>query len=144
MKYSNEILIQKPLSEVILLFDSEENLFKWQPDLLSFEHVSGQKGKVGAVSKLRYKMGKREIEMKETITVKKLPKEFSAVYEAKGVWNEVSNYFKEVEGDATLWISENHFEFQGFMKLVGWLMPGSFKKQSKQFLERFKAFAEAQ
>ena len=42
-------------------------------------------------------MGKREIDMIETITVKNLPKEFSATYEAKGVWNEMKNYFEEID-----------------------------------------------
>ena len=41
MKYKNEVMIRLPLEKVVSLFDSEENLFKWQPDLLSFEHVSG-------------------------------------------------------------------------------------------------------
>jgi hypothetical protein len=30
----------------------------------------------------------------------------------------------------------------GFMKVIGFLMPGSFRKQSRQHLEDFKAFAE--
>ena len=144
MKYSNEVVINKPLAEVISLFDSEENLFKWQPELLSFEHFSGEKGEVGAKSKLLYKMGKREVEMVETITVKDLPKEFSGTYEAKGVWNEVKNFFEPNDESTTRWRSESHFEFTGFMKLFGWLMPGSFKKQSQKYLDQFKAFAEGE
>ena len=54
MKYSNEVIINLPIKEVIELFDSEENLFKWQPELLSFEHLSGEKGEVGAKSKMNY------------------------------------------------------------------------------------------
>lgn len=143
MKYSNEVIINLPIKKVIELFDSEENLFKWQPELLSFEHLSGEKGEVGAKSKMNYKMGKREIEMIETITVKNLPKEFSATYEAKGVWNEMKNYFEEIDDHSTRWRSDSHFEFSGFMKLIGLFMPGSFKKQSQKSLEQFKAFAEA-
>jgi hypothetical protein len=91
---------------------------------------------------MNYKMGKREIEMIETITVKNLPKEFSATYEAKGVWNEMKNYFEEIDYHSTRWRSDSHFEFSGFMKLIGLFMPGSFKKQSQKSLEQFKAFAE--
>ena len=57
MKYSNEVIINLPLNRVMELFDSEENLFKWQPELISFEHFSGEKGEVGAKSKLKYKNG---------------------------------------------------------------------------------------
>jgi hypothetical protein len=143
MKYSNEVIINLPIKKVIELFDSEENLFKWQPELLSFEHLSGEKGEVGAKSKMNYKMGKREIEMIETITVKNLPKEFTATYEAKGVWNKMKNYFEEIDDHSTRWRSDSHFEFSGFMKLIGLFMPDSFKKQSQKSLEQFKAFAEA-
>ena len=144
MKYSNEVIINLPLDKVIELFDSEENLFKWQPELISFEHFSGDKGEVGAKSKLHYKMGKREVEMVETITVKNLPKEFSGTYEAKGVWNEVKNYFEAIDENTTRWHSDCDFEFSGFMKIMAFFMPGAFKKQSQKYLDQFKTFAESQ
>ena len=56
MKYSNEVVIDLPRKKVIELFNSEENLFKWQPELLSFEHLSGERGEVGAKSKMQYKI----------------------------------------------------------------------------------------
>jgi len=144
MKYSNEVIINLPLNRVIELFDSEENLFKWQPELISFEHIFGEKGEVGAKSKLKYKMGKREVEMIETITVKDLPKEFSGTYDAKGVWNEVKNYFEVIDENTTRWYSDCHFEFSGFMKIMAFFMPGVFKKQSQKYLDQFKAFAEGE
>jgi len=142
MKYSNEVLIDEPIDKVVELFDSEENMFKWQPELISLEHISGDKGKVGARSRLLYKMGSREIEMIETIVVKNLPKEFSATYEANGVWNEVKNYFEKAGDGATRWRSDSDFKFSGFMKLIAFFMPGSFKKQSQKYLDQFKEFAE--
>lgn len=144
MKYSVEIEINLPRKKVLELFDSTENLFKWQPGLISFDHISGTAGEVGAKSKLLYKMGKREIEMVETITVKNLPDEFSGTYEAKGVWNEVKNYFHEIDENTTKWVSENEFKCSGFMKIIAWLMPGNFKKETKKYLIYFKEFTENQ
>ena len=143
MKYTCQIEINKDLEGVIALFDSEENLFKWQPELVSFEHLSGEKGEEGARSKLLYKMGKREVEMVETIHKKNFPSEFVVQYEAKGVWNEVANHFSQTEEGKTLWRATSHFKFGGFMKLMGWLMPGAFKKETNKYLNRFKEFAEA-
>ena len=143
MKYTNEVIINKPLKKVLELFDSEENLYKWQPGLLSFEHLSGEKGEVGAQSRMKYKMGKREVEMIETITAKNLPGEFNGTYEAKGVWNEVKNSFVAIDEHTTKWVAKSHFEFSGFMKIIAFLMPGSFKKQSQKYLDLFKAFAES-
>ncbi len=143
MKYTNEVVIDQPLKKVLELFDSEENIFKWQPELISFEHVSGEKGEVGSVSNLRYKMGKREVEMVETIIAKDLPETFDFTYEAQGVWNEMKNSFVEISPTQTKWISHSEFRFNGFMKIIGFLMPGSFRKQSQLALDRFKAFAES-
>ena len=36
MKFIVEITINLPRDRVITLFDSTENLYKWQPDLISF------------------------------------------------------------------------------------------------------------
>lgn len=142
MKYSNQIEINLPVQKVIELFDNPDNMVKWQPGFISFEPLSGTPGQPGAKSKLKYKMGKREVEMIETITVRDLPKEFSGIYEAKGVFNEVKNYFTETGNNKTKWVSECEFKFGGMMKLIGWLMPGAFKKQSQKYLDLFKEFAE--
>ncbi|MFC5269841.1 SRPBCC family protein [Adhaeribacter terreus] len=143
MKYTNEIELNLPLNRVIELFDDPENLKHWQPGLQSFEHISGTPGQVGAKSRLKYKMGNREIEMIETILKRDLPHAFDGTYEAKGVYNIVSNKFIPLGPNKTKWVAENEFRFSGFMKLMGWLMPGAFKKQSQKYLEQFKAFAES-
>lgn len=144
MKYTITITIDLPRHKVIELFDNPNNLSKWQPELQSFENISGEPGKPGAKSKLKYQMGKREVEMIETITVRNLPEEFSGTYEANGVFNIQKNYFEEVGNNQTKWISECEFKLSGFMKVMGWFMPGVFKKQSQKYLDQFKAFAEAE
>ena len=82
--------------------------------------------------------------MIETITHKDLPQEFSGTYEAKGVWNEIRNYFYEVSASQTKWVAKNEFRFKGFMKIMAFFMPGAFKKQSYIYMEDFKKFAESQ
>ena len=142
MKYTNEIIINADRAKVVELFDNPNNMDKWQPGFISMELVSGESGKPGAKSKLKYKMGKREIEMIETITERNLPETFSGTYEAKNVWNDVQNHFEELpDGKTKLW-AESEFKLSGFMKVMGWLMPGAFKKQSQKYLEYFKEFVE--
>jgi hypothetical protein len=142
MKYTCEIVIDKPREEVIKLFDNPDNMKYWQKGLVSFEHITGEPGKPGAESLLRYKMGKREIEMIETITYRSLPDEFHGNYVARGVTNIQKNYFKD-EGDKTRWISEAEFKFSGFMKIMAFLMgKKAFQKQTQTYMEDFKAFAE--
>lgn len=144
MKYSVSITIDKPVDEVIALFDNVENMKKWMDGLESYKPISGTAGEVGAKSRMEFKMGKREIKMVETITAKNLPEEFTATYEAKGVFNIVKNSFEPLPGNKTKYSTEQEFQFKGFMKLIGLLMPGAFKKQSMKYLKDFKAFAESQ
>lgn len=142
MKYSVDIEINKPIDKVTELFDNPENMKKWMEGLISFEHISGTPGKVGAKSRLKFKTGKREMEMIETVTVRNLPHEFSGTYEAKGVYNIVSNRFVSLSNNKTMLTNEQEFQFKGFMKIVAFIMQGAFKKQSLKYMTAFKTFAE--
>ena len=142
MRYQTELIIKVPRARVIELFDSFDNLKKWQKGLISHEHISGEAGEPGAKTKLVYDMGKRRMEMLETIITRDLPDEFSGTYDARGVHNIVRNYFHD-EGDTTRWVLDSDFRFHGWMRLMSLFMPGSmFKKQTRQTMEDFKAYAE--
>ena len=110
--------------------------------MISFETISGTPGQPGAKSRLQYKMGKRDIEMIETVVVRNLPEEFSGTYETKGVYNKVNNKFVALDKTTTHWITDQEFQFTGMMKVMAWIMPGAFKKQSMKYLVYFKEFAE--
>lgn len=142
MKYTCEIIIQKPRQEVITHFDSIENLYKWMEGLEKFEVLSGDAGEVGAQSRLTFQLGKRKLEMVETITEKNLPDTFSGNYVANGVVNHIKNEFID-QGESTLYRTYQEFELSGVMKLFGWFFPSMFKKQSMKHLEAFKKFAES-
>ena len=88
-------------------------------------------------------MGKGTFEMIETITVYNPPGEFAASYEAQGVWNLIENRFTETAQGKTRWVLDAQFKFPSLMmKLMAWLAPGMFRKQTLRFMQRFKAFAE--
>ncbi len=143
MKYTCEITIDLPREEVIRKFDNAENMKHWQKGLIDYEILSGTPGEEGTKMRLDYKMGKRAISMVETISNRNFPDEFNATYETKGVYNIQRNTFHEVDPNTTKWVSENEFQFSSFgMKLMGWMMPGAFKKQSLKYLVDFKNFAE--
>ena len=144
MKYKTEIDIELPLDGVIALFDDQNNLYKWQPELVNLEHLSGTAGEVGAKMKMIYKTGKgnRTFEMLETITHKELPSNYSFIFETKGVTNYLRNEFIPITETQTKWIVHNEFKFSGFMAFMALFMKGTFKKHSYKFLVRFKEFAE--
>jgi len=142
MKYTTEILINLPRSRILELFDSTENLKKWQPGLKSFTHLEGEPGKVGARSELIYEGRKGDLVMTETIRTKKLPEQFHRSYKARGVYNEVENWFTEKEPGLTLWRTENLFRFGGIMMLMVPFMKRAFITNTMLNMDRFKIFAE--
>ena len=145
MQYTCEIEIALPRPRVIELFDDPDNLKHWQEGLQSFTHKSGTPGEPGAVSEIVFQLGKRRMEMLETIETRNLPDEFTAIYTTKGVWNRLTNHFTETTDGRTHWRQTNEFRPEGIMmRLMTTFMPGMFRKQSLAFMEAFKRFAEAQ
>ena len=143
MKYATAIEIELPRDEMLALLDDPENMKHWQRGLKSFRLLSGEPGEEGAQMELEYLMGKRHLLLVETVIKRNFPEEFHLTYDAKGVHNIQKNFF-EIAGEGRCkWISESEFQFSGLpMKLMGWLMPGTFKKQSLAYLRDFKNFAE--
>lgn len=142
MKYINEVIIDLPRAKVIELFDNHENMKEWQEGFISFEPLQGQPGANGSTALLKYKMGSREMELKETIINRNLPHEFDATFEMKNAFNLSKHRFYNISDNQTRWVNENEFRFRGFMRIVGLLMPGAFKRQTQKFMEAFKRFAE--
>lgn len=143
MKYTTEMIVNIPRDEFIKKLDSAENMKHWQRGLVGYKQLSGNPGEEGAKMELDYKMGKREMTLTETITHRNFPEAFHAHYDTKGVHNIQKNYFHDLEGGKTKWVSESEFQFNSFMmKVMGFIMPGAFKKQSRKYMADFKAFAE--
>ena len=143
MKYITEIIIDAPRQEVLEKLDNADNMKHWQRGLVKHEFISGTPGEEGAKMELHYDMGKRKLVLIETIIKKNLPNEMHTTYDTKGVHNIQKNYFTELEDGRTKWSSESEFQFDSFMmKMMGFLMPGAFKKQSMKYAQDFKAFVE--
>ena len=145
MKFKLELPINKPRVDVWKGFDNAENIKKWQPTLVSFEPVSGTPGQPGAVSKLTYKEGNRDLILVEKITRRDEPKGFDGVYESEFADNAIRNTFIEQGKDQTLWVMETEFVFKTFlMKIMEPLMKKNFVKRTEEDMQRFKAMTESQ
>jgi hypothetical protein len=153
MKYTVSIEIARPLEEVAQLLADPVHMPKWLRGLVLHEPLSGMHGQVGTRSRVVMQMGQQRFEATETITrrepadLRGIPKGSVVYFEreivAEGMWNAARERLTETGSDTTLWVSENEYRFSGLlMRLVGLLMPGSFRTQSQQHMQDFKAFAE--
>lgn len=143
LRYTTRVEIELPRQRVIELFENPDHYSSWQESLVGLERLDGEAGQVGRRTRLQHKMGKREIEMLETITQRDLPDMLTATYEAKGVWNQAINRFEESGIDRTTWSIDTEFRCSGIMWVLTKVAPGMFKKQTQSVMEGFKAFAEA-
>lgn len=142
MHYTQEITIDLPREKVVEIWNNTENLKYWQTGLQRYSHITGEPGKEGAQMLLNFKIGKREVDLTETIMLNELPEKFNGKYEWNGGWNSLKNTFIELGENQTVWVSECEMHMKGFMKVMMFLMPGSFKKNSYKFMKNFKALAE--
>lgn len=153
MKYTESIEIALPLERVAQMLADPAHMPKWLRGLVLHEPLSGVHGQVGTRSRVVMQMGQQTFEATETITrrepadLSSIPKgsvvHFEREIVGEGMWNAARERLTEIGPDTTLWVSENEYRFSGLlMRLVGLLMPGTFRKQSQQHMQDFKAFAE--
>ena len=153
MKYTVSIEIALPRERVAQLLADPAHLPKWLRGLVLHEPLSGTHGQVGTVSRVVLQTGKQKMEGTETITrrepvdLHEIPPTAVVHFEreivADGMWSAARERLTEAGPQRTLWESENEYRFSGsLMRLVAPLMAGVFRKQSRQHMQDFKAFAE--
>lgn len=153
MKYIVSIEIALPRERVVQLLADPETLPKWLRGLVLHEPLNGMHGQVGTESRVVMQVGQQTMECTETITHREpanlhgIPRDtvvhFDREIVVKGMWSAVRDRLTEAGPDTTLWASENQYRFSGLpMRLAGPLMRSSFRKQSEQHMQDFKAFAE--
>lgn len=153
MKYTVSIEIALPRERVAQLLADPTHLPKWLRGLVLHEPMSGTHGQVGTESRVVMQMGQQRMEATETITRREpaslhgIPGDgvvhFDREIVAKGMWSAARERLTEAGPETTLWVSENEHRFSSVpMRLVGLVMPGAFRKQTRQHMQDFKAFAE--
>lgn len=153
MKYTVSLEIDLPREEVARLLADPVHLPMWLRDLVLHEPVSGAHGQVGTVSRVVMRSGTQQMEATETVTrrdpenLHEIPAGGVVHYEreivAEGMWSAARERLTETGPGTTLWESENEYRFSSLpMRLLAPLLGGAFRKQSRQLMQDFKAFAE--
>jgi hypothetical protein len=139
------IEINLPINKVVELFMDKGNFKEWKKDFISYQHINGIPGEVGAITKLVTKRGI----MFETIISKDLPAEIIETYEHKRgektiMAHKASNRFTPLLENKTFFEVETELtQVVGFfLKLIMILMAAAGKKYSQDQLNQFKIFAE--
>lgn len=137
MRFTETVILDKPIDAVWAAFDNIDNLPKWQPTLTKVEHKSGDLGQPGSVVELTYREGKRDMVLTETVTERDYPHRFQGTYTVGDTVNHVCNRFEDLGDGRTRWDIECEFKFGGVFGLIAPLMKGAFVKRTRADIERF-------
>lgn len=144
MKIKGSLDINQSMGKVTQLFIDPAHLSEYQDGFVKKELLEGTAGKDGAVSKMYYKQGKREMVLTETVISNQLPHTFEAFYHHKHMDNTMICHFTDLGDNGTRY--EYEFEYirmQWIMpKLMAILFPSMFRKQIEKWMWQFKEFVE--
>jgi uncharacterized membrane protein len=139
MKIEHSIEIDQPPSVVYDFMMDPENLPLWLTNFVRMEHISGEEGEPGAVSRHIYDEKGRQIEMIETVLTNVENEEMTAVYTSEHFDMNISNYLQPSGEKSTRLKVVTEMEMKGFfMKLIGGLFKGQTEKRLKEDLEKLK------
>ena len=136
------ITINQPVETVWDKLMNPDNLQYWLTGFVSAEHISGEYGKTGSVSKLKFVERGKQMEVIETAVLVKPNQQYTS--------NMTSTPF-DVHTDIRLISFGNrtemiqtaqYFPKQLLMKLLMPLIKGAMKKRMENELIRFKKFVE--
>ncbi|NNF01803.1 MAG: SRPBCC family protein, partial [Bacteroidia bacterium] len=142
MKYSLSNTINAPFDKVIAKFSEPEGAFHWMEGLQKIDRISGKPHEVGAKTDFYFLFKNKEMKISETILEQDLPKSIKFAFVSSMGYNEVEMQFEKLSDDSVKQTNNSYFELKGFMKLMGPIMKGMFKKQSLKYMEAFKKYAE--
>ena len=145
MKYICSVLVNLERETCIKLWFDEDQLHKWQTGFQYKKWMSGKSNQEGAISEILIIQGKFEIKLKETILENDLPRSLTGQYDHIHMSNTQKVRFESIAEDKTEIITEvEYFAFHKFLpRMLAFLFPGMYRKQSQKWLDQFKTFAES-
>ncbi len=146
MQFSCSVIIHKPKEELVAYFIDSSKLVYWQDGFIEKKELAGEPMQNGALAELKYKIGRNELLLYETVIENLLPDSFFAEYECDPTHNTMLSTFEALDANTTKLTNEiEYIRFNGLMlRVMKTLFPSMFKKQVQKWLNNFKSFAEAQ
>jgi len=143
LRYTSEIIINKPITTCFTEIVNLDSMKHWQEGLISFAHISGTPRKIGSTIQLNYQFGKRRMELTESVTHRENNTAIHFNFDTKVMHNIQRNSFEAIDETTTKWTSKNEFFPRSFSsRIMLFLIPKAFKKQTQKYLTNFKNYVE--
>jgi uncharacterized protein YndB with AHSA1/START domain len=141
-KYSTEVTIDKSLSETFALFNQQDSISKWIPEVTKVEIIQEKPGFVGSEYRIIMDNQGQLMTMKEKVLAYVENKKLTFYFDAEGVLK-TDDYSFTTDGKKTTIKLEVSFQAESY--ILSCLFPyfkGTFKGVDNKNLNSFKAFAE--
>jgi hypothetical protein len=146
MKHKGSVVINQAREKVVECFLDPAGLKEYQDGFQKKELISGEAAKDGAVSKMYFTHGKRDMLLTETVTKNKLPDSFEAFYHHIHMDNTMKCTFVPIDDETTRYDYEYEYTRINWVmpKLMAILFPSMFRKQGDKWMQQFKVYVEKQ
>ncbi|MGG8496572.1 SRPBCC family protein [Tenacibaculum sp. TC6] len=142
LNYTSKVTIDKPVEEVFSLFNNDENLPKWIPEIKSVKSIQKQEGVVGSTYAVAVESQGQEIILEEKIMAYEPNKNIKLFFKGGGMLK-TDDYHFESENQKTTITLITQCKSSSF--ILGCMLPyvkGKLAAQDQQYLTNFKQFAE--
>ncbi len=143
ISYDSEVLVDKSVKEAWAVMNDESKVSQWLKGITDMEHVSGEKGTVGAVTKYTFLENGQESIIFETIKSIAPNDHVAMDFEMKDVMNiDYKVNFIEKDGKTSIKSSSTTKGSGMFMRSMVSFMKGSMEKQEAENLNNLKKLIE--
>ncbi len=138
MRFTEQVVLDKPIDQVRALTSDPGHLRHWQPDLVSITSHDGTPGAAGSTATLKY----RRFTLEETVLSATADERVSR-YRTTGMVHTITNRYSVVDDEHTLLVCDNEFELSGLLELGRRVLEKSLREQVERNVRNFKAFIDA-
>jgi uncharacterized membrane protein len=142
--YSVEVSINKPLEETFQIFNNQELMTQWVPQITQVEAIKENPGMIGSEYRITMDNNGQAVTMKEKVLAFVENEKVTQYFDQEGVLK-TNDYTFTADGNQTKIVL--NATYQGESYILNCVFPyfkGTFKGLDETNLENFKQFAEKQ
>lgn len=137
MRFTKEVVLNKPIDQVRILTSDPGHLHHWQPELVGITQHSQTPGAVGSTATLTY----RKFKFEETVLAATADERTSR-YETRGMVHTITNRYRAIDDRRTMMVSEHEIRTPFLLRLFHRRIAKVLQEESERGLASFKAYVD--
>jgi len=140
--YTAQVSINKPVEEVFTIFNQQENIKNWIPEIQSVEVLNKTIGTTGSSYKMVVENQGQEIAMTQKVMAYIPNEKVTFFIDAENMLKTNDFTFEDKNGITTITLNASCQSESYLMACMFPYFKGTFKAQDQRYLDNFKAYSE--